>query len=287
MNSENRRGTLDEFVNLCETRKEWNNKDRKSLRELRRSLGSATKIAAVLGVSVQTLYRWERQIDDGEQHQPPPPIKHLRSLCRFLGEEKISSWEVTPRKREDLLQRMKYCENAWVMRSGTPFVLLQNADMLRAVMDNLIATKLQYYFVYRAPVKGGELHDRFFEAKVSFDGLWKKLGENPIYKSALDRVQGVPVEDDNEANKLGLVDTWTSYWMFYYNEEGIALYGRTVDVWQEFVISENEGPEIQKNRLVWLELTSGQAREWRQSRIELLNILVAKANQKHCRRTGI
>ena len=81
------------------------------------------------------------------------------------------------------------------------------------------------------------------------------------------RIHGVPVTEDDDANRLGLTDSWASFCMMQYNEEGRASFGRMVDVCQEFVIVDTEDPEIQKSRLVWLELPDAQAREWYERRI--------------------
>ena len=165
------------------------------------------------------------------------------------------------------------------MRSGTPFVILRDERMFETMVANLREVPQLSCFVFRAPKKGASLDDPLFQAKVTFDELWRRLSEARTPSSVMAKIRSVPVTEDDDANRLGLTDSWTSFCMMHYSEEGRALFGRMVDVWQEFLIVDTEEPEIQKNRLVWLELPAAQAMEWYGRRIELLEKLERRARR--------
>lgn len=294
---EKRREEFDALIQACASKPKWSNDDRKKLRALRRSLGTPTVIAPALGISTATLHWWERQVGEGkEELQPPPPIDILRKLESFISPS-VSISESTAeasrsvklesnngiaiaRRTAEVLERAKYARKSWIMRSGTPFVVLRDANMLDAMIRSLSRENFVSYFVYRAPSKEANSHVQIFLAMATYEELRKKLAKSPAASTVLGRIQGIPVTDENDANKLGLVDFWTSYCMIEYNEEGLALFERPFDVWQEFVINESDAPDVQKSRLVWLELPTEHAKEWRRSRIALLKKLERQAEKK-------
>jgi hypothetical protein len=287
MNAEKIREDLDRVVESCRTKEKWNNADRKALHCVRKALGPPTKVAIALGVSVPTLHWWERQVDadKAEELQPPPPEPQLMKLYRVLPvdvappEPVLAAIETEPkmpavilkaRTISEVLERAGYCDRTWTMRSGRPFVVLHDEKMLETMLEFLRKGKTHAHFVYRAPKKGEDLENRFSQAKISFEALWKRISARTVPPSILKRIHKVPVAGENEANKLGLVDPWNSFCMFEYNEEGRAQFGRSVDVWQEVIIDTSPDPQIQNKRCIWLELPAEEAEKWRDSRIRLL-----------------
>ena len=193
---------------------------------------------------------------------------------------KASSGYVITRRTGEVMERGRYCRKSWILRCGTPFVVLRDERMFDTLVANLRQAQRISCFVFRAPKKGRSLDDPLFQAKVTFDELWRRLSDARISISILAKIHSVPVTEDDDANRLGLTDSWASFCMMQYNEEGRGFFGRMVDVWQEFVIVDTEDPEIQKSRLVWLELPETQAMEWYERRIELLEKLERRAGGK-------
>jgi hypothetical protein len=290
MDAKELRGALDAVIEACETKPKWNNQDRLVLRQVRTALGTPSQIGPVLGVSVATLHWWERKVRAGQNElQPPPPAEKVRRLKDFVPGQGVvsvgwsagtsvpapeaSSGFVITRRTGEVLERGRYSRKSWILRCGTPFVVLRDERMFETMVANLREVQRISCFVFRAPKKGANVDDPLFQAKATFDELWRRLSDRRIPGSILARIRGVPVTEDDDANRLGLTDSWTSFYMMQYNEEGRALFGSTVDVWQEFVIVDTEEPEIRKSRLVWLELPAVQAMEWYERRIELLERL--------------
>jgi hypothetical protein len=298
MDSEELRTALNEVIEACETKPKWNNQDRLKLRSVRAALGTPSQIASFLGVSVPALHWWGRQIGEGEvELQPPPPGEKLRRLREFVPGQGVVSpgpgggasvtgpkapcGYVITRRVGEVLERGRFCRKSWILRCGTPFVVLRDERMFDAMVANLSQPQRISCFVFRAPKnKGASVDDPLFLAKVTFDELWRKLSQKRIPPSILERIHGVPVTGDDDANRLGLTDSWTSFCMMQYNELGRATFGRPVDVWQEFVIVDMEDPEVQESRLVWMELPAAQAVEWYEARIELLEGLEHRAQRK-------
>jgi DNA-binding transcriptional regulator YiaG len=289
MDGEKIREDLDRVVESCRCKAKWNNADRKALHNIRKALGAPTKVAIALGVAVPTLHWWERQVDESkaEEQQRPPPEQQLLKLYRMLDldvpatigtEPKTPAVILKARTICEVLERAGYCDRTWTMRSGRPFVVLHDAKMLANMLESLRGGKTHAHFVYRAPKKGEDAECRFSQAKISFEALWKRISAGTVPLSILKRVHKVPIADENEANKLGLVDPWNSFCMCEYNEEGRAQFGRSVDVWQEVIIDTSPDSQIQNKRLVWLELPAEEAEKWRDSRIRLLEENIAGKN---------
>ena len=281
MNAEKLREDLDRVVESCRTKEKWNNADRKALHRVRKAFGAPANVATTLGVSVPTLHWWERQIDTDKatEMQPPPPEQQLIKLYHMLpsnlpttteAEPKVLPGILTVRTPGEVLERSKYCDKSWIMRSGRGFVVLNDPKMFEDMVKFLLTGKTHAHFVFRAPKKGEDVENRFSQAKITFEALWRRLSDGILPRSSLKRIHKVPIADENEANKLGLVDSWNSFCMFEYSEEGRAQFGRSVDVWQEVIIDNSLDPQIQNKRPVWLELPAEEAEKWRESRLRIL-----------------
>jgi len=273
--------TLSKILESCRTKDTWNNADRKFLREFREMLGTPSEIAADLGVSVATIYSWEKQID-GDDSRSAPPERQLKNFSAIIAEknQKSKFTEVLVRIRSvnEVMERGKFCERFWIMRSGKPFVILKDNNMLNYMIKFLTENDAHSHFVYRDPKeKDSEEGRRICQAKMSFDALWNQLKDREDCKGIIHKICHHPVQDEMEACKLGLNDPWSSFAMAEYSEKGYAKFGKSVDVWMEFVFDTSQNPQLEQSRqLVWLELPLEEAEKWREHR----NGFFSKARKK-------
>ena len=174
MDAEELRGTLDAIIDACATKPRWDNQDRLRLRQSADSPRHALPdCSCSLGVSVVTLHWWERQMSDQQvELQPPPPVDKLKRLRDFvpgqgmvtLGSSagtsvtgpKASSGYVITRRTGEVMERGRYCRKSWILRCGTPFVVLRDERMFDTMVANLRQAQRISCFVFRAPKKKKE-----------------------------------------------------------------------------------------------------------------------------------
>jgi hypothetical protein len=222
-----------------------------------------------LGVSVASIYQWEKQTKSNEM-KAPPPEKQLRKFTSIIEDkfQKSNFSEVLMRIRSvsEVMDCGQFCKRFWVIRSGKPFVIVRDKRMqdatIRFLRDN------EAFFVYRDPSdKDSEAGRRVSEAKASFDALLEILQNDPNWGEMEPKIHGIPIEDEIEAFRLGLTDPWASYAMAEYSEKGYAKFGKSVDVWMEFVFDVSKDPQFAVSRQpVWLELPLEEAEKWREQR---------------------
>ena len=274
MNSDNQL-LLDEVLESCRTKAEWNNEDRQKLKTLREKLGSPTEVAHTLEIAVATLYAWEKQESTkSNEMRPPPAYRQLKKLSELVARKHLDTikplfYDALMRMRDadDMMQRAGLCDEFWVMRSGKPFAIGNDAKTFEVMTNFMKDSPTNYYFVYIEPKEGGDQNKRIFRAMDSYEALQKKLvGCSEKIRS---RFHGVPIPQD-QAKEIGLVDPWISYAMAIYSEDGREKYQKRVDVWMEFMFDVSKDPQVEQKQFIWLELPSDEAETWREQRMPLL-----------------
>jgi len=269
----------------------WGNAERADLKKLRVKLGSPTEVAQALGISAQSLFRWEKEEEGGREFRPPPPERQLRKLKDLIAsghfdekpkgelveEGRANIFEVMMRTRttQEVLEQSAFCERAWIMRTGRPFVIASDPRMvdflIKFIRGQSAAT---IFFVYRDAKEGQELESFFRQAKASYEGFRAQIDARDDCKFFLDRIKAVPFCDETDAQMLGLTDFWTSFCMCEYSPEGFDKYGRSVNVWQEFLFDTAPSPYVEQKKPVWLELPAQEAMIWRDNRWPVLKKLL-------------
>jgi transposase-like protein len=273
---------LNKILESCRTKAKWNNDDRKLLKSFRESLGSPTEVAHALQVSTASLYAWEKQFTEGNKFRPPPPEKqlekfsmliaekHLGSLLgtRVAGEPKPVLYDVLMRMRSvpDMMQRAAVCDRFWALRSGRPFVAANDPTAMQIFLKFMKETTTEFYFAYRVPEVDEVPGSRLFRAMESFKVLKKKVAAESA--SLSNRIHECPIQTQQVANELGLVDPWISYVMAEYSSEGREAFQKSVDVWMEFIFDVSKDAQVERKQLVWLELPGEEAEKWREKRSE-------------------
>lgn len=281
---------FEKILALAQNNPSWGNDERKLLREFREKLGSPAIVAERLGVSIPTIYSWEKQtskIAKKNDRQPPPPTKKLLKFRELIlsREDKVTEEDVKIlgkiRSAGHLFECGKYCKRFWTLRAGKPFVSLTDEKMLDSVVNflklpegpfsYLVFPKYQFF-----PVSGD--NQKLSDSKISCVGLMSKLKDrlpNSPGISHLDKMIPVEIEDESKAWELGLTDRWIAYAMAEYSEEGYARYGKSIDVWVEFSFDCSDQPQAERKEYTrWLELPTEQAELWRDRRQSFFNKVV-------------
>jgi DNA-binding transcriptional regulator YiaG len=277
---------LDAILNASNQKQTWNNEDRLRLKTFRERLGSPTEIAHGLGISVATLYSWERQEAGENEMRPPPAERQLRKLSRLIAEKHLNSLiktqetgEAKPgflnvlvrmRSVQEMMERAALCSRFWVLRTGKPFAAGGDPKTLEMMTRFMKESETELFFVYRELKKGSKEDSRITRAKESYEAISRKLTDHPEGRAVLKRMHPVPIAEEQEAFALGLVDPWISYALAEYSPEGKMQFQRSFDVWMEFIFDVSKDSQFEQKQLVWLELPADEAEKWRAARIELL-----------------
>jgi hypothetical protein len=277
MNETDCRAEIEYILTQAKTKSEWNDADRLRLRKFRSQLGTPAEVAELLGVSVATIYSWEKQTNS-EKTLPSPPERKLRKFLEVIekkaspiGDEDIEILGKV-RKADYLFECGNYCDTFWTLRGGKPFLSLENDKMLDLVIKFLMSPDSpQSFLVFPAyQAKGGPNEAKETDSKISCDGLMIKLKEKlkglRLTKHA-HQMKPVEIADRQEAIDLGLADTWSAYAMAEYGTKGYARFGKSVDVWMEFVFDVSKDTLSGRSEEIrWLELPRDLAESWRNQR---------------------
>ena len=283
---------LDRLVESSRTKETWNNDDREALKRLRAKLGTPTEIAEALGVSTATLFRWEKSEKMAKNLlRPPPPARYLSKLKELVSAghfdskveakatdgSRMNLMDVFMRIRtvEEVMEQSQFCSRFWIIRSGKPFVIANDPKMLEFVINFMKSHPVvQAFFVYRDKKEGEELDSQELQAKLSFEAFLRQLQSSKVNTSIIGRLEGVPIFDEIDANKIGLCDPWVSYAMAEYSDAGYDKYGRSVNVWSEFAFETAQSSQFEQKKLVWLELPKNEAMMWREKRLPVFRRLL-------------
>jgi hypothetical protein len=281
MSQTENRAELENILAMARNKKEWKNAERQILREFRAKLGAPAEIAKRLDVSVATIYAWEKQTDT-DHALPPPPERKLAKFLQLL-ESKGTKTEGEDAEILGKIRSVSYlfdcasvCDTFWTLRAGKPFVALNDDRMLDSIVDFLrLPQSPQSYLVFpthQSKAESSKAKPKFTDAKVSCDGLMVKLQdklETLGQGKLIARMKSVELPDRQAALDLGLADRWTAYAMAEYGPIGYARYGKSVDVWLEFVFDVSKDPQSERKEYTrWLELPREQAENWRDLRQE-------------------
>ncbi len=289
---------LEDIIASCQSRA-WNNLHRQTLRKFREKLGSPREIVHALGISIPTVYAWEKQLPENDQLRPPPSEKQLRKFTRVIAERHFSStfndarpeqrpvlYDVLMRTRTaaDIMARAAFCSSMWAIRSGRPFLVGVDQKtfeiMVQFMRDN---SKTIFYFGFcDLPDFDGTRHGR---AKDSYEAFWRKLNALPNSEKLTNRVVPIPIRREDDALRIGLSDPWISFAWAEYSEEGRIEFHRSCDVWMEFIFDISKNPQEERKEPVWLELPPDEAEVWREKRLPILKRNIAtNTTRKSCRK---
>jgi hypothetical protein len=275
---------FDKLIALCQTKEQWDNRDREALKEFREALGPPTEIAQALGISVATLHYWEKQESAEKELRPPPSERQLRKFSDVLAQRHLQSVQSKPgfydvllrmRNVGEIMERATVCSKFWVIRSGRPFLAGTDPKMLEFMINFMIEKETISYFVFRSP-KDIRESGREFEAKMSFDAMLMMLTSHSRGALVRPRIRAGLIETEETANRVGLSDPWISFAMAEYSPEGYRKFQRSVDVWMEFIFDTGKDPQKPEPQPVWLELPQNEALLWRERRIEILREAAAR-----------
>jgi hypothetical protein len=286
-------GRLEDFINSYDSDKGWTEKDRQLFKEICESIGAPAQIAQALGISVATLYRWQKRekgkakgAQEEGQRRPPPSLQHLKRLRELVVTGFFNSTTaarppktlggmadvlIRVRTLQEVQDQNQFCSKFWIMRSGRRFAIASDPKMFNSTLDFLEREPhAEIYFVFRDNGPDEKLDSLELNAKIAYCAFREHLDRDHVDSTIASRIKAVPLLSADEANAINLTDYWTSFAMAEYSEEGYSKCGRSVNVWSEFIFDVSQSPDVEDRRTVWLELPPLEALIWKDKRIAVL-----------------
>lgn len=215
--------------------------------EFRSKLGmTPNQFAQKLGISVQTVHRWEktfppfhqvfklRSLVEEGNGTTIPPIVDDSPRDHVLIEGK----KVAVRSLDYLLQRELDSDEIWILRGMSYYLSGWEGPTRELMISHLVNSQANYYFVFRE-AKPGELGYPAQESFARFkQALLEREADLGLQEGQLARrAHGLPVVDAEDMIRLGLGQVYVATVILKYSKEGRKRLKRSFDIFLETPIA--------------------------------------------------
>jgi transcriptional regulator with XRE-family HTH domain len=236
-------------------------------RALREKRGLTQRAAArLLQKGVKTIQNWESTIG---VRPWPGTIEEIAQKfgvkpSYFFEEGQPVKPENSIKDLDHIFKREDLCEEVWILKTGRPFVSGENPDVRNKMLDLMKRRHVNFYFVCPPDDCSDSLPQQAFLSYQRFvagapSNLWNVLAE---------RAKLLTVRTRDQANSLGLLDSWMSFVLARYSPEGVRQLGKLLDVWVEFSMDVSAANDARE--WFWVELSKHDAVAWWDKRREIL-----------------